>query len=140
MSESAVRLDEHSAAETWQRLREVLNGAVAELDMATKISADGQGRLVISFPESQKFNRDRCQRPANLSRIEAALCEVVGGRTGLILTTHDDPAGAPAAQAMQRPSPKRQQADAAAEPFVQRAVELFDADPGRLRYVAPGEN
>ena len=57
----------------WQRLREALNGAVAELDMATKVSADGQGRLVISFPESQKFNRDRCQRPANLSRIEAAM-------------------------------------------------------------------
>jgi DNA polymerase-3 subunit gamma/tau len=140
-ADAAVKLDEHSAAETWQRLREALNGAVAELDMATKVSADGQGRLVVSFPESQKFNRDRCQRPVNLSRIEAALCEVLGGRTGLILTTHDDPAGAPAAQAAQRPSPKKQQADAAAEPFVQRAVELFDADPGRLRYIAPaGEN
>jgi DNA polymerase III gamma/tau subunit len=136
-AESIVKLNDHTAAETWQRLREALGGAVAELDMATKITADGQGRLVVSFPESQKFNRDRCQRPANLSRIEAALCEVLGGRTGLILTTHNDPAGAPAAQATQRPSPKKQQADAAAEPFVQRAVELFDADPGRLRYVAP---
>jgi hypothetical protein len=97
--------------------------------------------LIVSFPESQKFNRDRCQRPANLSRIEAALCEVLGSRTGLVLTTHDDPAGIPAAQTTQRPSPKKQQADAAAEPFVQRAVELFDADPGRLRYIAPtGEN
>jgi DNA polymerase-3 subunit gamma/tau len=139
--EAAIKLDEHSAADAWQRLREALNGAVAELDMATKITADGQGRLVVSFPESQKFNRDRCQRPANLSRIEAALCDIVGGRTGLILTTHGDPAGAPAVQAAQRPSPKKQQADAAAEPFVQRAVELFDADPGRLRYIAPtGEN
>lgn len=134
-------LDEQSIESIWKQLLERLTGIVAECAAAaSKLSVDGQGRLVASFPESQRFSRDTCQRPVNLSRIESALNDIAGGRVGLVLTTHDDPAGAPAVQTTQRTSPKKQQADAAAEPFVQRAMELFDADPGRLRYVAPGEN
>jgi hypothetical protein len=56
----------------------------------------------------------------------------------LVLTTHADPAGAASAQPLKpRPNPKQQQADAAADPFVQKAVELFDADAARLKFIAP---
>jgi DNA polymerase-3 subunit gamma/tau len=135
-----VVLDELSLEPIWKQALERLTGIAADCAAAaSKLSVDGQGRLVASFPESQKFARDSCQRAANLSRIEAALSDVVGGRIGLVLTTHDDPAGDASGPSAQRPSPKRQQADAAAEPFVQRAAELFDADTSRLRYLAPGE-
>ena len=70
--------------------------------------------------------------------IEAALAEVLGGRVGLVLSTHHDPAEAAAPAApKQRPHPKQQQADAAADPFVQKAAELFDGDTSRIRYIAP---
>ena len=90
-----IALDEHSAEPIWKRTLDRLTGLVADsAAAANKLSVDAQGRLVASFPESRKFSRDSCLRPANLSRIEAALAEVCGGRVGLVLTTHDDPADA----------------------------------------------
>jgi hypothetical protein len=133
-----VVLDEQALEPIWKQTLERLTGIAADCAAAaSKLSVDGQGRLVASFPESQKFARDSCQRAANLSRIEAALNDVVGGSVGLVLTTHYDSAGASAGQTSPRPSPKQQQANAAADPFVQRAAELFDADTTRLRFVAP---
>jgi DNA polymerase-3 subunit gamma/tau len=139
-AEKTCSLDADSVELVWKHALERLAGVTADCAAcATKLSLDGQGRLVASFPESQKFARDSCLRPANLSRLEAALSEVCGGRVGLVLTTHPEPAAdAGAAQARSpRQSSKPQQVNAAAEPFVQRAVELFDGDSSRLRYVAP---
>jgi DNA polymerase-3 subunit gamma/tau len=139
-AEKTCSLDAESVEPIWKQALERLAGVTADCAAcATKLSVDGQGRLVASFPESQKFSRDSCLRPANLSRLEAALNEVCGGRVGLVLTTHPEPsADAGGAQAKPfRQSPKPQQLNAAAEPFVQRAVELFDGDSSRLRYVAP---
>jgi len=34
-------------------------------------------------------------------------------------------------------SRRQQQAEVAAEPFVRKAMELFDGDPSRLRFVPP---
>jgi hypothetical protein len=83
---------------------------------------------------SRKFSRDSCLRPANLSRIETALADVCGGHVGLVLTTHDDPADADESVPV-RPSLKQQQADAAGQPFVRRAMELFDVDGRSVRVV-----
>jgi DNA polymerase-3 subunit gamma/tau len=139
-----VRIEAGSAEGIWrealERLESISGVVAASAHEATQISADGQGRLVISFPESKKFMRESCLRPQNLSRLDTALEQVCGGRVVLSLVTHPDPAGAATnAAAPVRPNPKQQQADAAADPFVKRAVELFDGDPERLRYVAPRE-
>jgi DNA polymerase-3 subunit gamma/tau len=134
-----VALDPQALEPIWKQTLERLTGIAADCAAAaSKLSVDGQGRLVASFPESQKFARDSCLRPVNLNRIEAALSEVLGGRIGLVLTTHNEPPGSSTAlPARQRPNPKQQQVDAAADPFVQKAVELFDADSARLKYIAP---
>jgi hypothetical protein len=134
------KLDGESAESVWRQALEKLTGIAADCAAcATKLSVDNLGRLVASFPESQKFSRDTCLRPSNLSRIESALSEVCGGRVGLVLTTHHEPADAANALSTTTPrkSVKQQQVDVAAEPFVQRAVELFDGDSSRLRYLAP---
>src|SRR5690606_2128424 len=126
--------------ELWQAALERLPGITADCAAAaTRVYVDGQGRLVASFPECHKFSRDTCLRPMNLNRLEAALAEVAGGRVAVVLTTHHDPQEEAVVAQPSRISPKRQQADATAEPFVQRAIELFDADPSRLRFVAPPE-
>ncbi|MCC6494474.1 MAG: DNA polymerase III subunit gamma/tau [Pirellulales bacterium] len=137
-SSNRVELQPAAAEEVWRAALERLAGITADCAAAaTRISIDAQGRLVASFPECHKFSRDACLRPTNLSRLEAALAEVAGGRVPLVLTTHHDPNESAAAATPQRTSAKQQQADAAAEPFVQRAVELFDADASRMRFVAP---
>ena len=137
-----VRVQAGDAERFWQealaQLESTSGVVAAAAHEATQIRADGQGRLVVSFPESLKFMRESCARPQNLSRIEAALHQACGGRVLLTLATHPDPAGAVArVDAPARPNPKQQQASAAADPFVKRAVELFDGDSDRLRYVAP---
>jgi hypothetical protein len=71
-----------------------------------------------------------------LSKIEAALSEVCGGRVAIVLTTHDDPAGG-VETAPTRPTFKQQQAEAVAQPFVQKAMELFNVDPSRVRVTPP---
>ncbi len=132
---ASMILDDQSAEPIWKRTLDRLTGLVADsAAAANKLSVDAQGRLVASFPVSRKFSRDTCLRSMNLSRIEAALTEVCGGHVGLVLTTHDDPADA-AEPALVRPSLKQQQADATAQPFVRRAMELFDGDPSRMRVV-----
>ena len=133
-------LDDDSIEPIWKLTLDRLTGLVADSAAAvSKLSVDGQGRLVASFPEQQKFSRDLCLRPANLTRLEAALAEVCGARVPLVLTTHHEPAAADAAAAPVRPTPKQQQAEVAADPFVQRAMELFDGDPARMRLVSPQE-
>jgi len=137
-----VRVQAADAERVWQealaQLESTSGVVAAAAHEATQIRADGQGRLVVSFPESMKFMRESCARPQNLNRIEAALQQVCGGRVMLTLATHPDPAGATTrVDAPARPNPKQQQASAAADPFVKRAVELFDGDSDRLRYVAP---
>ena len=137
-----VRVQATDAERVWQealaQLESTSGVVAAAAHEATRITADGQGRLVASFPESMKFMRESCARPQNQSRIEAALQQVCGGRVMLTLATHPDPAGAVArVDAPARPNPKQQQASASADPFVKRAVELFDGDSDRLRYVAP---
>ncbi len=129
---------EHSVEPIWKRTLDRLTGLVADsAAAASKLSVDAQGRLVASFPTSRKFSRDSCLRPANLSRIESALAEVCGEPVALVLTTHDDPGGAAAPPP--KPSSRELLAAVTAQPFVQRAIELFDADPARLRFVPADE-
>jgi DNA polymerase-3 subunit gamma/tau len=124
-------LDPNSAEPIWRQALERLTGMVADhAATANRISVDGSGRLVASFPKD--FFREACQR--NLARIQAALATICGREVGLVLTTHDEPDAAPAAP---RPTFKQQQAEIAEQPFVKRAMELFDGDPSRLRIVAP---
>jgi hypothetical protein len=133
----AIALDEQSVEPVWNRTLERLSGSVARsAAAANKLSLDAQGRLVASF--GNEFEFKRCNRPADREQIEAKLAEVCGRPVGLVLTTHNEPAElGPAAPA--RPTLRELQAAAAAQPFVQRAMELFDADPGKLRF-APAED
>jgi DNA polymerase-3 subunit gamma/tau len=126
-----IALDEQSAEPIWKRTLDRLTGSLVDSAAAANISVDGAGKLVASFPN--EFFRNECQR--NLARIQAALAEICGRQVGLVLTTHKDPAGvSPSA----RPTLKQQQADLATQPFVKRAMELFDVEPGRMR-VTPSE-
>jgi DNA polymerase-3 subunit gamma/tau len=126
-----MALDEQSVEPIWKQTLERLTGSLFDSAAAANISVDSSGKLVASF--SNDFFRKECQR--NLDRIQAALAEICGRRVGVTLTTHTDPAGpAPAA----RPTAKQQQAEIATQPFVKRAMELFDADPSRVRIVPTG--
>jgi hypothetical protein len=68
--------------------------------------------------------------------LEKALAQVAGEPVVIELKTH---AQAPDSTNQTDPprSQRQRQVEATQEAFVQRALELFDGDPGRLRYVPP---
>ena len=121
--------------EIWKQVLNSLSGMMADhAAEADKILVDDNGLLTISFSES--FHRDICERPANRARLEQGLQDVCGAKVGFVLRTHQrtDAAAKPVTRA---PSKRQQQAEIATKPFVKRAMELFDGDPSRLRYVPP---
>jgi DNA polymerase-3 subunit gamma/tau len=133
---ATIALDEQSLEEIWKQALDRLMGMVVDhAAAANRLALDAQGRLVASFPKSLKFHRD-CLGPPAIAKIEAALAAVCGRPVTVALAIHDDPADALEAAAA-RPSPKQQQTEVLGQPFVRRAMELFDVDPSRARLLQP---
>ena len=96
------------------------------------------GRLAIHFPQQYSTCRDICDRPTNRERLEKALAEVVGKPIAIELKIHTK---RPDSAISKNPSQtkRQQQVEITSEPFVQRALELFDGDQARIHYVPPKE-
>ncbi|MGI9429611.1 MAG: DNA polymerase III subunit gamma/tau [Bythopirellula sp.] len=130
-----ISLSADNVEEVWKQVLNTLTGMVMDhAAEADEISVDANGRLAVSFGEG--FHRDMCERPDNRARLAQALEQVCGAEVGLVLRTHQR-ADAAAKPVSRPPSKRQQQAEIATQPFVKRAMELFDGDPNRLRYVPP---
>ncbi|MBX3426574.1 MAG: DNA polymerase III subunit gamma/tau [Pirellulales bacterium] len=130
-------LDAAAAQQAWSRLGSLLSGMLADhVAAAERIGVDPQGRLVASFPESKRFNRDFCAKPASATQIEGALAKLCGRRVVIAWETHPDPQGSAPPP---RLSLRQRQAEIVSDPFVQKAMELFGGDPNRMKYVPPRE-
>jgi len=130
-------LTSDNAEEIWKQALNSLTGILADhAAAADEVAVDSEGRLAVSFIES--FHRDICERASNRSRLEAALQGVCGIKVPLQLRASKR------VDTAQKPTPPRasrrqQQLEITNQPFVQKAMELFDGDPARLRYVPPEE-
>jgi len=129
-----------NAEEIWRQVVELATGLVGDnAALADQVSCDDDGTLVASFPERYSSCREFCERPTNRTRLDKALEQVVDAPVMLKLQTHDDSQNEPHAVSP-KPSRRQQQVDVVNEPFVQRALELFDGDPSRIRFVPPEES
>jgi DNA polymerase III subunit gamma/tau len=92
-------------------------------------------RLVVTFQAKYTSCKAFCERPDQLSKLEAALAEATQTNVKIDFVLWED--DKPAAPAAQRPVPHRQRlAEKAEHPLVRRAIELFDAQ--LLRIEEPG--
>jgi len=134
-SVAAIRLTAENVEEVWKQTLDNLTGMVADhAAEADEVSVDSQGRLVVGFFEA--FHRDFCKRPTNRARMESALREVCASDVSISLKTLDRvDQGEP--QASKPVSRRARQAELATQPFVQKAMELFDGDPSRLHHIPP---
>jgi DNA polymerase-3 subunit gamma/tau len=135
----AVKLTTDNAQEVWQQALGLLSADSMISDFADEVSevnVDDMGRLVLVF--STDFARNQCEKPAKREHFEAALANVTGGHVPLVFQARKR-VDAPAAVAPPAAARRQQQADVAAQPFVKKALELFDGDPHRIRYVPPAE-
>ncbi len=105
-------------------------------EQISEVSVDELGRLVLVFPND--LSRTQCEKPAKRAHFESALESVTGGRVPMVFQSRKriDALTVAAAPASSR---RQQQADVATQPFVKKALELFDGDPHRIRYVPPAE-
>ncbi len=127
--------DSDQLASLWQEATERLEGLLGGFAAQAGRFSVVDGEVVVGFPENDAMAFDRCQEPANTGRLEELLAEAAGRPIKLRFETYtpekDD--AQPAA-----PQPRRRtDAEVAAEPMVQKAVELFNADAAGLRYVPP---
>ena len=138
VSAETIPLNSENLETIWSRAVDSLKGILQEQAAEAKeINLDDQGRLVLGF--SSGFHKDVFERPNNRKKLEKALSDVCGAKVPLhmdVMERTDEPS-----QAVPRPKSRREKmADLASQPFVKRAMELFDTDPSRLHYVPPEEN
>ena len=127
-----VKLTAENVEQIWKQVLDSLSGMIADhAAEADEVSVDSQGRLVLNF--SQGFHRDICEKPNNRSRLDAALQSICGQIPAIVFHTHTR-TDAAQPRVTPRQSRRQQQAEVAAQPFVRKAMELFDGDPSRLRY------
>jgi DNA polymerase-3 subunit gamma/tau len=134
-SRPAAPLSDETAAALWQRavleLGDTVAGSAAH---AERVSAGGDNLLVASFPASYTFCRDICERPETRGRLERIISHAHGGEIRVRLDVHDDSQAVATPAAPQRKSRREQLAQIAEQPFVRRAIELFDVPAGQVRY------
>ncbi len=128
-----------NASKLWQQALEQVSGLARDhAAMADDVTLEEDGQLVVRFPQQFGACRDFCDRPTNRTRLENALAQVAGTPVVLKLKTHTQTTDSTSTPASSQ-TPRQRQVEATQEPFVQKALELFDGDPGRMRYVPPEE-
>ncbi len=95
------------------------------------ISFVAPNRLVVSLKWDYGIAKDICERAENIARFEQALLQIVGRPIRVEFAVAE---AAPARlESPQKSLPMRSQLqEAAGNPFVRRASELFDAQPVRV--------
>ncbi|MEM9351465.1 MAG: DNA polymerase III subunit gamma/tau [Planctomycetota bacterium] len=128
-------LDTAQLPTLWQTATEQLEGLLGGFAAQAARFSVADSEVVVGFSEADAMAYDRCQEPANTERLEALLAAAAGRPIKLRFETF-----APTKDDSQPETPKprrRTDAEVAAEPMVQKAVELFNADATGLRYVPP---
>jgi DNA polymerase-3 subunit gamma/tau len=122
-----------SVAEVWAEvLRQAPPMLASELEKAEIPAISGPNTLVLRFPMGYNSQREHCQEPARVARIEELLGKLTGRAWNLRIESVGGSAAALPAQAADEmansPSRyRRQRAEAVQEPLVKRALEVLGA-------------
>jgi DNA polymerase III subunit gamma/tau len=135
LSSSHIELTADSAAAVWTNALSRLSGmAVEQAKSFERATACGPDHLVISFKPGYALAKAFCQRPDNLNRFEQALADVTGHPVRVEFKVHEDTAGQAASTATPERtiSPHQRLLEMMKHPLIQRAGELFGAQPIRV--------
>lgn len=100
---------------------------------ATAVSLLGEDRVRVRF--DQPASLDLCEKLENKQRLEASLSNRLGRR--MQVEFESAPAAGPSAPP--RRSRRQIQSEAAQQPFVKQAMELFDVPPDKMKYTPPSK-
>ncbi len=118
-----------SEEEIWAEvLTRVPDMVKTNVQRSSGIAIIGPNALEISFPKSYHFNLEYCQRRDQMSRLEAALEEVVGRKVGITLKLADDPSPATIpGEEKASPTGTKHRIDPENDPLVRKAMTVFNA-------------
>ena len=135
-SASTLSLADVSAEEIWQRALASLSSLLADSAAQAEEVALRDNQLQLTF--SNSFYKQQCERPENRSQLETALEQACGQRVGIDfkLVKSTETSAPRRSRVAER---REQQAEVLAQPFVKRAMELFEGDTQRVRIVPPPE-
>lgn len=135
----------------WQEVKKGIGHILGNmLERAGVPAILGPNTLVLRFPSDYNVEREQCQRPASLARIETALAKVTGQPCTVRIEASGSEAPVPNGSAREdsentQSRYRRLRTEAMKEPLVARAIEvlgaqLLDADEGFGSALAsPGE-
>jgi DNA polymerase-3 subunit gamma/tau len=127
-----VPLSQERAAEIWSLALDRLSGMVVEQARRFhRVEVPAPGRLLVSFKPAYALAKSTCQRPEQVKRFEQALAEVTGAHVAVEFIMLEESA-AEAAPAKRVVPPHQRLVEAAKNPLVRRAGELFGAQPLRV--------
>ena len=127
--------------ENCTRIWEVALGRVggllaANAAMAVEVSAVGVDRLQVAFRSRDALCKELCEKPDHLAALVEALRHCHGGPVRIEFALRDgDADSAKPPMAAKHVSRRQLQAELSERPFVRRAMDLFDVEPGKLRFV-----
>lgn len=131
--------DPQQAVETWHAALERLSGLVVEHARKFRHARwSGPSRLVIGFEPRYAVAKSYCERADQTRRLEASLSEVAGRPVKVEFVIEEVSV---AEQGPKRPvvSPRQQLLQVGKHPLIQRAGELFGAQPVRVEEPPEGE-
>jgi DNA polymerase-3 subunit gamma/tau len=131
----AVTLTAENAVEIWNLAVSRLSGMIADqARQFDSVAISAPNRLVVRFKSGYDLCKSACERPEQVARFEQALADVVGQRISIeFALAADEPGQQEASMALGRGvSPHQLLLEATRHPLVQRASELFGAQPVRV--------
>jgi DNA polymerase III subunit gamma/tau len=139
-SVSPVAVTAENAVEVWNRAVSRLSGIAADqARQFDSVEVATPDRLVIRFRSGYAVCKSACERPEQVARFEQALAEVCGRRVRVeFALAAEEPRDAVATPG-RAASPHQRLLDVVQHPLVQRAGELFGAQPVRVDDPSPRE-
>jgi hypothetical protein len=131
----ALNLTAENAVEVWNRVLARLSGMVVEhARQFDAVAISPPNWLVVRFKAGYDLSKSACERPEQVARFEQALADVTGQRIGVefALASNDPGQQEPSVSPGRGVSPHQRLLEAVRHPLVQRASELFGAQPVRV--------
>jgi DNA polymerase-3 subunit gamma/tau len=138
---TSLPLTPETLPQVWQTVLSQVGPMMASnLEKAGLPAISGPNTLVLRFPIGYNFEREHCQQPTNVARVEDALRKITGAGCNLRVESAGSDAAAMQAKSAEdaensQSRYRRQRMEAMREPLVKRAVEvlgaqLMDVDEG----------
>jgi DNA polymerase-3 subunit gamma/tau len=125
-------LTEKNARRIWDEVLAGMGDMTAEFaSRYSRIAISAPNTLEITFSSKYTSSKSFCERPDRLRQLEEAVKAAVGGPVRLVFQLEAAPAAAPDRSPV-RQSQRDLVRQAASNPIVRQAMELFDAHVNRV--------